>query len=105
MKNAWKTIISIKNPKLVTLFFVDPDWYNVSNISTNTILLNDIINAEITPINISDYDNDNIPDLMVKFDRQDVIDILEHGDNVEIKVTGELIDGIKFEGIDYIKVI
>lgn len=79
--------------------------YNVTDINISTILLNEIVTAESKPINISDYDYDGIPDLMVKFNRQDVIDILEYGDNVEIKITGELTDGTKFEGIDYIKVI
>ena len=44
-------------------------------------------------------------ELMVKFDRQDVINILTGGNNVEIKITGELNDGTVFEGVDYIKVI
>ena len=55
-------------------------------------------------MNVGDYDNDGIPDLMVKFNRQAVQGILEPGDNVEITVTGELIDEIPFEGKDYIKV-
>jgi len=42
---------------------------------------------------------------MVKFDRQDVIDILEPGDNVAITVTGKLFDETLFEGTDYIRVI
>ena len=56
-------------------------------------------------IAIGDHDNGGIPDLMVKFDRQNVIDILEPGDEVVITVAGELIDGTRFEGMDYIKVI
>ena len=55
-------------------------------------------------IAISDHDNGGIPDLMVKFDRQNVIDILEPGDEVVIMIAGELIDGTRFEGMDYIKV-
>ena len=70
-----------------------------------TILLNDLIPAESKPINIGDYDYDGITDLMVKFDRQDIKDILETGDEIEIKISGELIDEARFVGIDYIKVI
>ena len=55
-------------------------------------------------IAIGDHDNGDIPDLMVKFDRQNIIDILEPGDEVVITVAGELIDGTRFEGMDYIKV-
>lgn len=42
---------------------------------------------------------------MVKFDRQDVIDILEVGDSVEIIISGKLFDETQFEGTDYIRVI
>lgn len=91
--------------KWITCYIELPAEFNVANINTNTILLNDVVSAESHPINISDYDEDGIPDLMVKFDRQDVIDILSSGDYVEIKITGELTDGTKWEGVDYIKVI
>jgi murein DD-endopeptidase MepM/ murein hydrolase activator NlpD len=91
--------------KWITCYIELPDGFNVSNINLSTILLNDIVSIETKPINISDYDNDTIPDLMVKFNRKDVIDILELGDNVEIIVSGELKNGTKFEGVDYIKVI
>ncbi len=90
--------------KWVTCYIEFPEGYNVSDINISTILLNDTVSAESHPTNISDYDDDGIPDLMVKFDRQDVIDILEVGDNVEIIVSGKLFDETRFEGIDYIKV-
>ncbi len=89
----------------ITCYIELPDGYNVEDINISSILLNYNVFAESHPINISDYDEDGITDLMVKFNRQDVIAILEPGDNVEIKITGELLDGTKFEGIDYIKVI
>lgn len=89
----------------ITCYIELPDGYDVEDINISTILLNDTIPAENHPTNISDYDNDGIPDLMVKFDRQEVIDILEPGENVEITVAGELVDGTRFEGIDYIRVI
>lgn len=68
-------------------------------------MLNDAISAETHPTNISDFDEDRILDLMVKFNRKDVIDILEPGDNVIITVFGKLYDETIFEGVDYIKVI
>jgi len=89
----------------ITCYIELPEEYNVSDINISTILLNNTVSAESHPTNISDYDNDSIPDLMVKFDRQDVIDILEVGDSVEISVSGKLFDGTRFEGTDYIKVI
>ncbi len=89
----------------ITCYIELPDDYDVEDINISSIILNETVPAEPKPINISDYDEDGITDLMVKFNRQDVIDILEPGDDVEIKISGELLDGTKFEGIDYIKVI
>ena len=90
--------------KWITCYIELPEGYNIEDIDISTILLNDAVSAESHPTNIGDYDNDGIPDLMVKFDRQDIIDILEFGDNVAITVAGELIDEAMFEGTDYIKV-
>ena len=42
---------------------------------------------------------------MVKFDQSAVQSILETGEEVEIVITGELIDGRLFQGSDIIKVI
>ncbi len=91
--------------KWITCYIELPENYNVSEINISTILLNNSIFAETHPTNISDYDNDSILDIMVKFDRQDIINILELGDSVEIIVSGKFFDETKFEGADYIKVI
>ncbi len=91
--------------KWITCYIEFPEGYNVSDINISTILLNDVVHAEDHPTNISDYDDDGIPDLMVKFDRQEVIAILEPGENVAITVTGQITGGAQFEGIDYIRVI
>jgi len=79
--------------------------YHVSDININSILLNDVVPAELNLIEICDYDNDGIPDLMVKFNRTEVQGILHIGDNVEIVISGKLYDCRLFEGKDIIKVI
>jgi len=66
------------------------------------------------PTAIGDYDSDGIPDLMVKFDRADIVDWLNVGDvdseeagiadGLELKITGKVV-GFYFEGSDTIKVI
>jgi len=90
--------------KVVTGYVELAEGYDVSDINVSTILLNDSVSAEAKPISIGDYDVDGVPDLMVKFDRSDVQDVLEPGDEVEVTVSGELTDGTLFEGTDTIRV-
>ena len=49
-----------------------------------------------------DYQDDV---LMLKFDRQELIAILEVGESVEIKMAGKWEDGTAFEAYDSIRVI
>ena len=62
------------------------------------------ITADSKLTEIGDYDRDGVADLMVKFDRALIESAVTPGD-VTITVTGELIDGVIFEGSDIIKVI
>ena len=91
--------------KWVTVYTELPAGYNVTDINVSTMMLNETVPAELQPTEIGDYDSDGIPDLMVKFDRQAVIDILSIGDAVDITVTGKLYDETPFEGSDVIRVI
>ena len=76
----------------------------MNNIDVSTVMLEDQVQTEARPTEIGDYDNDDIADLMVKFDRQKLISLLEVGD-AELTVAGELCDGTPFEGSDTIRVI
>lgn len=93
--------------------------HNVNDIDVSTIKISEIdyfklseedqIFAEDYPAEINDYDYDGIQDLMVKFDREKLINILkdmnvEDGNKVEITVNGELKTGKFFEGSDIIKI-
>lgn len=98
----------------VTAYIELPDGYNVEDIDCSSILLEGEIGAESCdrPIEsvVGDYDDDDIPDLMVKFDRADVIDMvralnLDLPADVELSMTGELTDGMPFVGSDTIRVI
>ncbi|GAH76097.1 unnamed protein product [marine sediment metagenome] len=68
-------------------------------------MLNGIVPALAHPTDVGDYDSDGVSDLMVKFDRSDVQDVLEPGNEVEIELSGKLTDGTLFEGTDTIRVI
>jgi hypothetical protein len=79
-------------------------------------MLNDTIPVEPKPIIIGDYDNDTIRDLMVKFDRQQVIKYImanvdlsrlyeERFMTITLTITGKLNNGTPFQGSDTIKII
>ena len=87
----------------VTSYIELPADYDINTIDLESIRLNDQIPIEPEPTEIGDYDENGIPDLMVKFDRLDVQSILEVGDEAKITITGELINGKPFEGSDIIK--
>jgi hypothetical protein len=98
--------------KWVTAYIELPDGFNVGDIDINTVAiaavdevtLDEPLYAEMKPSSSGDYDSDGIPDLMVKFDRNKLINELTPG-NREITLSGELTGGNIFQGSDTIKVI
>lgn len=97
--------LSLKSKgKWITAYIELPEGYNVAEIDVPATLLNDTVPVDIDgPIGIGDYDEDGIGDLRVKFDRQEVIALLNVGE-VTLTITGE-VNGIPFEGSDTIRVI
>lgn len=90
----------------VTAYIELPDGYDVADIGVSTLTLEDTIPAEDHPAGVGDYDADGIPDLMVKFDRQALIEYLDGATGeVTLRVRGELGDGTPFEGSDTITAI
>lgn len=94
--------------KWITAYIELPEGYNVADINVSTIMLNGTVPAESSPTAIGDYDNDGVPDLMVKFNRTAVSElILSEGikyGNVTLTVSGVLNDETMFEGSDIIRV-
>jgi hypothetical protein len=88
----------------VTVYIELPEGYDVEDIDVSTVKLNDTVPALAHPTEVGDYDSDGVPDLMVKFNRSDVIDILEVGEEITVTIVGE-VAGIAFEGSDTIRVI
>ena len=101
----------------ITAYIDLPEGYDVNDINVSSILLNSSIPVDLeAPIAIGDYDNDTVPDLMVKFDRSQVISyILNNIDIIELieerfmdlslTISGKLYDGTPFQGSDTIKII
>ena len=102
------TLNLLDKGKFVTTYIELPEGYEVSQIDISSIMLNDLVQALTKPTEIGDYDKDNIPDLMVKFDRSKVRTILSPGNEVPIAITGKVFHNgiyIDFKGSDIIRVI
>ena len=98
--------------KWITAYIELPEGYEVSDIDVSTILLNSTIPAEMHTNDVGDEDVDGVQDLMVKFDRTEVLSyILSNTDleegfmTVTLTITGYLDDGTLVEGSDTIKTV
>jgi hypothetical protein len=102
--------------KWITCYIELPEGYDASDIDVSTVMLNKTVPVSLldvpapkpVPTEIGDYDGDGIPDLMVKFDRTMVSELIlskgiTYGD-VTLTITGE-VDGTFFADIDSIKVV
>ncbi|MHA1834995.1 MAG: hypothetical protein ACTSV7_13540 [Candidatus Baldrarchaeia archaeon] len=100
----------------ITAYIELPECYNVIDINVSSIKINNTVVVEPRPFSIGDYDNDSIPDLMVKFDRNELtgfilsnVDIAELYEKrsicVTLTITGYLNDGTPFQGSSTIRVI
>jgi len=90
--------------RYVTVYIELPEGSDVSDIDVSSLKLNDSVLALSQPVEIGDYDTDGISDLMVKFDRPQVIEMLEPGEQL-IYLMGRLSDGTPLAGIDIIQVL
>ena len=91
----------------ITCYIELPQGYDVNQIGVSTVTLSVsgiTFKAALSPTEVGDYDNDGVPDLMVKFDRQAVHSVITAG-TIEMIVGGSLIDGSKFQGTDTVLVI
>ncbi len=91
--------------RFVTCYIELPEGYDPADIDVSTVVLNDELAALLHPTGVGDEDNDGIPDRMVKFDRAEVIGLLQPGEQIEVVVSGELDDQTPFAGADFVRVI
>ncbi|OGR07605.1 MAG: hypothetical protein A2511_13520 [Deltaproteobacteria bacterium RIFOXYD12_FULL_50_9] len=81
-----------------------PTGFSIEEINSSTIVLNRVNGTEIESplahsgsVEISDYNRNKVPDLMVKFNKQELFALLTPGIISTITVSGELFDGTMFE--------
>lgn len=99
-----KTLNSKSSGRWITLHIRLPENYDAVKVDISTFLLNNIVPADDSGP-VSSFNDEERSEFNVKFDRQDVIDILSIGDNVELAITGLMYDGTPLEGTVYIRVI
>lgn len=103
--------------KWVTAYIEFTEGFDVNGINVSSIRLEDTIAPEPKPIAIGDYDEDGIPDLMIKFNRAEVeacirrkiymfqlVGIKYIRMIILLTITGCLNDGTPFEGTDEITI-
>jgi hypothetical protein len=91
------------NGKWFTCYIELPEGYDVNDIDVSTIMLNGTILVDLeAPTAIGDYNENGVPDLMVKFNRTTlsklILDLDIMTSNVTLTITGQLTDGTPFEG-------
>lgn len=109
--------------KWITVFIELPEDHDVGDIDISTVLLDGVIPAEsdskygfVKNPEMKDRDKNGVPELMVKFDKHAVVNhvlsrlfhmmpIPKRGLEIELTITGSLIDGTTFEGSDTIRAI
>ena len=86
--------------KWITAYIALPEGYDVQEIDVETVSLKKD-DFEVG----GEYGEFQTGILMVKFRRSEVQSILEAAEEVELTVTGDLVDGGRFEGTDIIRVV
>ena len=96
-------VLNLKSSgKWITSYIWLPEGYNVADIDPDSVVL-EFLEDEIEADWVWFDEEEEI--VMAKFSRAELQDILEVGEEVELTISGELTDGIRFKGTDTIKVI
>lgn len=100
------TLNTRSHGRWITAYIELPEGYNVSDIDLSSVLLNGSISAEFKPSEVGDHDNDGTLDLMAKFDRGALLELIENvtGDRIILNVSCQ-VSGTLFEGYDSIRKI
>lgn len=99
--------------KWITAYIELPRSYEVNDVDFTSIKLNETIGIDTSaPISIRDYNRDGVPDLLVKFNRKQIIEWLSplflsdntiYHQEITFRVTGEMKE-VSFEGYDTITI-
>jgi parallel beta-helix repeat protein len=96
MESDWLRLDTKKD--YVNVYIELPAGLSVNDIEVSTLRLNDTVSPEKKQFFIGDYDEDGIPDMMVKFSSRDLSQVLQSGEDVALTVSGRLKNSLPFEG-------
>ena len=100
------TINLNSNGKWVTCYIELPEGYDVSDILIPELMLNDAVYADVSHASaIGDADEDGVPDLAAKFDRESAKALFLVGGDQVVWVSGELAGGTLFSASDLVAVM
>lgn len=99
--------------KWIPAYIELPEGLSVSDINISTVKLNDTISIGKPPPKIRDYNKDDIPDLMVKFNRDELLDWLAASGipkignyyYITLTIAGKLTDDSIFEGSQHVRIL
>ena len=99
--------------KWIPAYIELPEGLSVSDINISTVKLNDTISIGKPPPKIRDYNKDDIPDLMVKFNRDELLDWLAASGipkignyyDITLTIAGKLTDDSIFEGSQHVRIL
>jgi len=107
----------------ITVYIELPEDYDVAYINVSSVLLDGVIPAEsdskygfVKSPEMEDRNSNGVTELMVKFDRHAVashvlarlahtMPIPKRGVEIDLTITGGMMDGTAFEGIDTIRAV
>lgn len=106
--------LNLRSGGMFITAYIELDDADVRDINASTVLLNNAIPPVLDEqygfvtsedSYITDHDEDGELERMLKFWRSDVEDMLTPGQTVLLTITGQLNDGVRFEGTDSIRPI
>jgi hypothetical protein len=97
-----KTLNFKSRGRWITCYIELPEGFDIADIDIASVRLDGVVSAVPWPIGIGDEDEDGVPDLMVKFNRSNIMSIYAPDDNICLSVTG-IVGDQEFEGTDCIR--
>jgi hypothetical protein len=79
--------------------------HSVEEIDRSTLRLQETVAPLSSPFTVGDLDSNGVADLMIKFDRSDLIPVLPDGMRAALHITGRLLSGQQFAVWDTIDVV